>query len=275
MKGSFNALFNLALYSLFLLGSTGAFAQSTYALIVGISQYKEMPALQYADRDAIAFAEFVRSQGTPDSNIKLFLNEDASRLNIVDELYRLSQMAKPQDLFYFYFGGHGDLEANVSNENTLLLLHDAPIKSYFTGDAFLQVSELKNWLSALSKKQVQIVFIADACHSGGLIGGNEGQVRTQKVLEENWSNVTKILSSQANELSLEGQQWGGGRGLFSYHLVNGLIGKADADQNNMVSLEELNTYLLNNVTKEASPNLQTSLVLGEKISCWQKLTQRP
>ncbi len=74
-------------------------AQNTYALIVGISQYKEMPALQYADRDAIAFAEFVKSQGTPDSNIKLFLNEEASRLNIVDELYKLSQMAKPQDLF--------------------------------------------------------------------------------------------------------------------------------------------------------------------------------
>ena len=273
MEGSINPIFKLSFFCVCLVAFTNISAQNTYALIVGISQYKEMPALQYADRDAIAFAEFVKGQGAPDQNIKLFLNEEASRLNIVDELYKLSQIAKPQDLFYFYFGGHGDLEANVSNENTLLLLHDAPAKSYFKGDAFLQVSELKNWLSTLSKKQVQVVFIADACHSGGLIGGNEGQVRTQQVLEENWGNVTKILSSQASELSLEGQQWGGGRGLFSYHLVNGLIGKADANQNKLVSLEELDTYLLNNVTKEASPNLQTPLVLGEKKRLLAKVNQ--
>ena len=264
MEGSINPIFKLSFFCVCLVAFTNISAQNTYALIVGISQYKEMPALQYADRDAIAFAEFVKGQGAPDQNIKLFLNEEASRLNIVDELYKLSQIAKPQDLFYFYFGGHGDLEANVSNENTLLLLHDAPVKSYFKGDAFLQVSELKNWLSVLSKKQVQVVFIADACHSGGLIGGNEGRVRTQKVLEENWGNVTKILSSQASELSLEGQQWGGGRGLFSYHLVNGLTGKADSNNNRMVSLEELSNYLFSNVTKEASPNVQTPLVIGEK-----------
>ena len=91
--------------SVWILSLANTQAQNTYALIIGISQYKEMPALQYADRDALAFADFVKSQGAADDNIKLFLNEEATRLNIVDELYKMSQVAKPKDRFYFYFGG--------------------------------------------------------------------------------------------------------------------------------------------------------------------------
>ncbi len=238
-------------------------AQNTYALIVGISKYKEMPALQYADRDAIAFADFVKGQGVPDQNVSLFLNEDATRMNIVDELYRLSRTLKPQDRFYFYFGGHGDLEAKIGYENAMLLLHGSFKTGYFQGKEFLQLSELKTWLTALSKTQTQVIFIADACHSGGLIGGSEGKSKTQIALQESWSNVTKILSSQANEFSLEGQQWGGGRGLFSFHLVNGLTGRADVNKNKLVSVKELDEYLRYHVRREASPNVQTPLVVGE------------
>ena len=238
-------------------------AQNTYALIIGIAQYKKMPALQYADRDAIAFAEFVKGQGVPDQNVSLFLNEDATRMNIVDELYRLSRRLKPQDRFYFYFGGHGDLEAKIGYENAMLLLHGSFKTGYFQGKEFLQLSELKTWLTALSKTQTQVIFIADACHSGGLIGGSEGQTKTQRALQESWANVTKILSSQANEFSLEGQQWGGGRGLFSFHLVNGLTGRADVNKNKLVSVKELDEYLRYHVRSEASPNVQTPLVVGE------------
>jgi uncharacterized caspase-like protein len=242
--------------------STATFAQNTYALIVGISQYKEMPALQYADRDALTFAEFVKGQGAAEEQVKVFLNEEATRLNIVDELYNLSKKAKAGDRFYFYFGGHGDLEAQIAYHNSLLLLYGSLRKNYFQGQEFLQLSELRSWLGTLAQKKVQVVFIADACHSGGLIGGKEGLSKTQQALQESWAGVTKILSSQSNEYSLEGKQWGGGRGLFSYHLVNGLKGKADANKNKQVSLGELEQYLKTNVVKEAAPNVQTPLIQG-------------
>jgi tetratricopeptide (TPR) repeat protein len=238
-------------------------AQNTYALIVGISKYQEMPALQYADRDALAFADFVKSQGAPTTNIGLFLNEEATRIDIVDELFRLSKLMKANDRFYFYFSGHGDLEAQIGHENALLLLHGSFKKSYFQGKEFLHLYELREWLSGLSKRQIQVMFIADACHSGGLIGGKDGQSKTQRALQENWGNIGKILSSQANEYSLEGAQWGGGRGLFSFHLTNGLIGKADVNRDKVVSVEEIGKYLGENVKREASPSLQTPLVTGE------------
>ena len=248
-------------------------AQSTYALIVGISQYKEMPALQYADRDALAFAEFVKGQGAAEEEVKVFLNEEATRLNIVDELYNLSKKAKAGDRFYFYFGGHGDLEAQIAYHNSLLLLYGSLRKNYFQGQEFLQLSELRSWLGTLAQKKVQVVFIADACHSGGLIGGKEGLSKTQQALQESWAGITKILSSQSNEYSLEGKQWGGGRGLFSFHLVNGLKGKADANKNKQVSLGELEQYLKINVIKEAAPNVQTPLIQGDSKALLAKVNE--
>ena len=259
------------LWLLFIAISTQA--QNQYALLIGISQYKEVTPLQFADRDAIAFAEFLKTQQVPADNIKLFLNEEATRFNIVDELYTTSQQLKKGDKFFFYFGGHGDLEAKIGYENSLLLLYNSFKKNYFQGNEYLQLSELKTWFGALTQKGVEVVFIADACHSGGLIGGKEGNTKTQRALQESWEGITKILSSKADEFSLEGKQWGGGRGIFSYHLVNGLTGRADANKDQKVSLTELSNYLTTNVVREANPNIQTPVVMGNSKQFLSKVSK--
>ena len=41
-------------------------ATSTYALIVGVSKYKEVSSLRYADRDAQSFADFLKSKAGGD-----------------------------------------------------------------------------------------------------------------------------------------------------------------------------------------------------------------
>ena len=255
-------LTSLSLILLFSFSYIHLSAQNTYALVIGISQYKEITPLQFADRDAVSFAEFVKTQNVPDEHIKLYLNENATRLNILDGLYHLTAQLKPHDRFYFYFGGHGDLEAQISFENSLLLLYNSYKSGYFKGNEFLQLSELKEWLGALTQKQIEVVFIADACHSGGLIGGKDGVSKTQTALQESWAGITKILSCKSDEFSLEGKQWGGGRGLFSYNLVNGLTGRADANVDKKISLKELNNYLTINVLKQANPNIQTPVIIG-------------
>ncbi len=242
-------------------------------VIIGISHYQHLDSLQFAHRDAAAFAEFLKTQNVPDENIKLFLNQDATRFNIVDELYNLSQKLKKGDTFYFYFTGHGDLEAKIGYENSLLLLYPSLSKNYFQGNEYLQLSELRTWFGEMTKKGVQVVFIADACHSGGLIGGKEGLDKTQRALQESWQGITKILSSQTNEYSLEGKQWGGGRGIFSYFLTNGLTGRADANKDKKVSLAELSNYLKTNVVREAAPSIQTPVVQGNGKQVLSKVSE--
>jgi uncharacterized caspase-like protein len=239
-----------------------SWAQQTHALVIGLSQYQSLSPLQFADRDALALVDYLQDQRVPSQQIHFFLNENATRINIVDQLFSLNKTLKAGDRLFFYFGGHGDLEAQLSHENALLLLYNAHKTGYLQGNDFLSMAELKTWLGDFSNKQIEVVFIADACHSGALIGGKEGYSKTQKALHENWGKVTKILSSQAGEYSLEGKQWGGGRGLFSYHLINGLAGRADQNGNQKVSLRELDAYLKTKVAREAAPNVQTPVTIG-------------
>ena len=238
-------------------------SRQTWAIIVGISNYLEVKDLQFADQDATLFAQYLEKDlNIPKNNIKLFINEEATRFNIVDELYHLNELVKPNDLVYFYFAGHGDLEAKIAKENALLLLYKSLNISYLKGTDYISVMELRQWLDNLTEKKAQVIFISDACHAGGLIGGAEGQEKTTSALNAEWKNQTKLLSCQANELSLESKEWGGGRGLFSYHLIEGLQGLADIDEDKGISLFELQVYLQTQVRKQALPNHQTPVAIG-------------
>src|SRR5262249_31482228 len=69
---------------------------------------------------------------------------------------------------------------------------------------------------------------------------------------------------QSNQLSLEGEQWGGGRGAFSFHFVDGLTGLADADGDGHVNLLEITRYLEHRVSAEVAPQIQMPMTVGER-----------
>ena len=237
--------------------------RNVYAIVVGISDYTSLQDLQFAHKDAALFADYLKNDcGVPENNIKLFLNEEATRLNVVDDLYNLNDKVKSDDLIFMYFAGHGDVESKISEGDALLLLHKSLKVNYLRGFDFIRMTELRDWLDNLVQKKAQVVFISDACHSGGLAGGKEGQEKTLASLKADWRNQTKLLSCQMQEISLESKEWGGGRGLFSFHLIEGLQGLADTDNNGFVSLIELQIYLQKNVREQALPNHQTPLVIG-------------
>src|SRR5436190_11458475 len=105
-------------------GATG----NTYAIIIGISNYKNVSPLQYADRDAQAFFNFLQSDAggkIPGGNIEPFINENATRTNIGDAISEIVKKAKAGDRVYFFFAGHGDMEDLTQIENGLLLLYNS------------------------------------------------------------------------------------------------------------------------------------------------------
>jgi hypothetical protein len=72
----------------------------------------------------------------------------------------------------------------------------------------------------------------------------------------------KILSCEPGELAIEGVEFGNGRGLFSYCLVDGLMGMADSDKDHVVTKSELEVYLKTTVPKTARPHVQHPELLG-------------
>ena len=247
--------------------STAAAAKgNTYAIIIGLSNYKNVTDLQFADKDATAFENFLLSPAggsIPKINIETFLNENANRTNVGDAISVVARKAKPTDRVYFFFAGHGDMEDLTQIENGLLLLYNSPDGGYFgMNDDVLEILDLKRYLSPLAQRGVEMIFIVDACHSGNLKGGVEGVQQTAAALTASWGKEYKILSCQPNQLSLESAEWGGGRGLFSLQLEEGLKGLADMDNNGTVNMYELQNYIQTNVAKY-SEGKQIPLISGD------------
>lgn len=233
--------------------------RKTWAVIAGISDYqnKEFSDLQYAHKDALAFFEYLKSPAggsVPAEQIKLLVNEQATMAAYADAMDWLLEKAGEADQVFIYFSGHGDVEDRTMQG--FLLPWDSPSRPYIAGA--YPIFYLQMVISSLSNQnKAKVIMVADACHAGKLgSSSTQGAQITNQNLQQKFGNEIKFLACGPEELSQEGTQWGGGRGAFSYHLIEGLMGLADRDANYEVSLLEIRRYLEDRVPEETAPNSQ-------------------
>ncbi len=243
--------------------------KTTRAVVIGISDYQseDIPDLQYADRDAEAFVTFLKSSAGGNlntDNIKLLTNKKATTGGLVKELDWLIDESKEGDIAIIYFSGHGDVEKKYLGDPGYLLTWDSPPRSYMAG-AF-SIANLEIIISTLSlENKAKVIVITGACRAGNLAGEKIGGAQLSNAnLAKQFANETKILSCQHDEYSIEGEQWGEGRGVFSYHLIEGLYGFADKNNDSKVTLSEIDRYLEDKVTVEAKPHIQNPMTIGNK-----------
>ncbi|MBX2877875.1 MAG: caspase family protein [Saprospiraceae bacterium] len=241
---------------------------TTRAIVVGVSDYAEISDLEFAHRDAEAFADFLRAETSwkvEPENLHLLLNEEATMPKFHKAMKWLVAETKPKDRTIIYFSGHGDVEGSVGGRLGYLLLHNSPPVDYPLGGA-CPVEYLDAMIATLSQdKQSEVILITDACRSGKLAGSeNNGPGLTNQAIGENFGEVIKIMSCAKDQYSLEHKDWGGGRGLFSYHLINGLTGLADEDEDEKIFIYELSDYLPRQVRKVSRQygELQIPIVIG-------------
>ena len=225
-------------------------AKTTYAVIVGIADYKlsdyRNGDLRYADQDARRFGEFLQSTtggAVPAQNIVLLTNRNATKAAIVQAL-RLFEKAAPPDRVIFYFSGHGlaggFLPYDVSATNPATVLTHREVKAAFKP-------------SSASTK----LCIADACLSGSMTTRETWNASAPK--EAASPNVVLMLSSRSTQPSVESGLRRGG--VFTYFLLSGLGGKADTDRNRTVTIKELYGYLAPRIRRD-TPNHQSPLFYG-------------
>jgi protein O-mannosyl-transferase len=235
-------------------------------VVMGISKYQNVPSLKYADRDAMSFYNFLLSPaggGADTNNIRLLLNEKATSYNFFEAMDNLLDMAKEGDQVYIYFAGHGDVEKKTGRQNGFLIGFNAPANCYAAGGC-IGVRYLQDYVETLvTNNKSKVTMIIDACRSGKLAGGAEGAEVTALALKAEWNGVTKILSCQPGETSLEGEQWGGGAGVFTYFMLKGMLGQADDNGDGKVSVMELNNFLDKNVLNETN-NKQLPEIVGDR-----------
>jgi tetratricopeptide (TPR) repeat protein len=240
----------------------------TYAVVVGISDYQspEIADLQYAAADAQAFVDWllkVYPDEISPGDITLLTDSLATSSRLDASLEWLMDKCKSGDRAYIYFSGHGDAESRTRNRRGFLLCHDSGPNNYAAGAYALTF--LQDKIETLTiDSSVKVYVIMDACRAGKLAGNQVGgKQMTAAELAQQYANEIKILSCQPDEVSLEGKQWGGGRGVFSYYLTEGLTGFADNNGDGWISLMELGRYLQDRIAYDVSPIQQTPMVVGK------------
>jgi len=237
-----------------------------YAVIIGVSEFAELPEeewLEYADDDASDFYKFITSpmgRAFPPDNVFLMTNEEASYQAIRSRLgSTLAKKIKPEDTVYIFVATHGMVEREAAREG-YLLGYDSDREDLYS--SALPMRELGNIMSNRLKNARRVFLFADACRAGKLGQGQGSVNRYIEDVSRQRGEVMGLLASRPNEFSREGEQFGGGHGLFTYFLLKGLMGEADADMDQTVTANEIVNYLQINVT-DASEREQNIRDFGD------------
>ena len=249
-----------------------------WAVVIGISSYKAVRSLQYADKDAQAFYEYLVNQvGIPKDNATLLMNEQATLTTLKRTLGTdLKRKAGEKDTVIIYYAGHGapEPEASASDDDGLekyIVPYDAdPNDLYTTG---LPMREVETIFQRLAPERV--IFITDSCYSGATAGRTFQTASRRAVVSDAFlSRLSKgkgrvvLTASRAGEVSEERDNLG--HGVFTYYLLEGLKGKADQDGDGIITVDEVYAYVSNKVPEATGQNqhpvkkgeVEGQLVLG-------------
>ncbi len=227
--------------------------EHAWAVVIGVSRYQTLPPdkwLEFADSDAAAFSKFVESgQGLafPPDHILQLTNEQATRAEVMRAVGNwLLRRAKQGDSAYIFVAMHGFVETVYPND-AYLVTYDSSLEDLLT--TAVNFRELQDMIQHRLARAARIFVIADACRSGKL---TEARPFEQRMIGLKDAAVYGLLAAGPDQDSREGRAFGGGHGLFTYWLLRGLRGGADADADGHVTVGELERYLRANVPGDAA-----------------------
>ncbi|HEX6224070.1 MAG TPA: caspase family protein [Chryseolinea sp.] len=219
-----------------------------HVLAVGINKYKNASYnLNYAQPDASSFVEKLNEKSKvlfKHVNRVEIYDEDATKENIAMGFKAMVAQAKPEDVFMFYYAGHGTLD-DANNDEYYLVptditkLYGDPAQLHARG---ISATDIRGFLTQI-KSQKQIVLM-DACHSGGAVKSlsTRGVASDEKAMVQlaRSSGVVMIASSGTKQLATEFEALK--HGVFTYALLEALDGKAD-NGDSKITVNELKLYM--------------------------------
>ncbi len=221
----------------------------SYALVVGISHYKNLPAegqLQFPDRDAESvYTVLISAEGGqfPAENVHKLIGPQATLANFRFQLeHWLPETAKDDDRVLIYFAGHGFM----SGGKAYIAPYDVDPKN-ITGSAYSMEA-----LGAVIGGKIHAkwkVLLTDSCHSGAITPEADRAQVNKSLLDLNQS-LFSLTASRDREVSYESPKWGGGHGIFTYYVIKGMEGEADTDGDGRVTADELAEYVHTNVRND-------------------------
>ena len=202
------------------------------ALLVGVSDYGErLNPLNNTDDDAQRLFDSLRAGGLLHPASRVLTNGEATTQAVSAAFAHAAAQSGPDDLFLFFFSGHGDqLDVPVSareldGRSETIELYDRAITDAELAPLFGQV-----------RSRLALVAI-DACFAGGF----------RNLIDR--PNVMGLFSSEEDLTSLVADRFKAG-GFLAYFLRSGLGGEADENGDRIVTAGELATYVRRRFSRE-------------------------
>ena len=261
------------------------------ALVIGIDAYQHGSPLKGAVSDAQDVAQALRQLGVTDLTLRL--NQEVTRDRLAQDWGELLARSQSGDTLVLTYAGHGSqeperVEGNEQDgKDEVLLLAGFSDTGPGTRERLVD-DELYQWFREANDRGLELLFVADACHSGTLTRGVDpraggGRVRysaytiTDDELDlpiptpaaggsggEDLPRLTFLAAGQENQKVpevdlLDTQGHPSPRGALSWAFARALEGQADQDSDARLTRDEINRFVRANVRAIAearqTPNL--------------------
>jgi hypothetical protein len=210
-----------------------------FALTVGVSDYGgRTNNLANTDQDATRLTNALQKAGLLNPASVVLTNAEATRASVEAAFARIAEQAGPDDLFLFFFSGHGDQVPAAQGAQEL----DGMSETIELRDAAMTDRELAS-LFAKVRTRTALILI-DSCFSGGFrdLVARPG--------------VMALFSSEEDLTSDVAVPLGSG-GYLAHFLPGALTGDADIDGDRMLTAGELSTFLRRQFSRQGEISAST------------------
>jgi uncharacterized caspase-like protein len=224
---------------------------ATWAVLVGISQYSKLPHdlwLQYPDVDARTFGQFLSSaQGgsVPAGRMLVLTNAQATTAAVRAALHGfLKDRPDKNDTVYVLIAGHGTVDAT----GAYILTFDSDPENLKS--TALPMAELHTVVEDELNRAGRVIFLADVCRAAAIAGQKTTAIgAVVEKIGEAPGEMLGLMAARPKELSMEGPEFGGGHGAFTWSVLRGLAGAADTDHDGFVTAGELIDFVSADVSQ--------------------------
>ncbi len=227
-------------------------ASKLYVFTIAINNYlNDTYDLQYARTDADAFMKQIQSGGNGIYKqiipYQLF-DSNATKPTIAETFKEIAAQALPNDVFVFYYAGHGAMSENDSKTKQDFYLIPYDVTQIYGDNQQLRnkavaSQQIVKWSQEIKARKQLIMF--DACHSGGAVEAltSRGAAEQKAIIQLARSAGTAILASSGTE-QFSGELKELGHGIFTYAILEALQGKADGGgRDSKITVNEIKAYL--------------------------------
>ncbi|MBX3429547.1 MAG: caspase family protein [Hyphomonadaceae bacterium] len=201
-------------------------ARRVYAVMVGISDYPGTGNdLPLTAEDARKLQQSLQRQGTLAPESVTLVDGQATRANVRAAIQRVAAAAGPNDLFLFFYSGHGNqVRTQVSATEP-----DGKSETIEMVDGSITDEEMNQLFQQVHTQTALLVL--DSCFSGGF---------ARNVVSR--PGVMGIFSSEEDLTSSVAEKFQAG-GFLSHFIQTGLEGGADENHDRVITAGELAAYI--------------------------------